>query len=226
MALYQDLNELKAELDIDPGDTSEDKKLNFLLTIASSWIEELLGRENIFYAVRTEYYSGTGTQRLLLRNRPVYTNPVPLVYLDEAGHYGQPPTAFDPITSSLVYGTDFVLELSEEGGTSRSGILVRLNDYWPKPFVRQAGLLTPFVGDSYGTIKIIYGGGYTVDNLPPIFRFACTMLIARMRMILPLGAELAGESYEDRSISVITSQKGQLTALIRPMIWGYRNWRW
>lgn len=225
MAIYSDLRQLKSELGIDRCDTSEDLNLGFFLETASSWIEEWFNRPGIFYKERTEYYNGTGTQNLLLRSRPVYTTPTIQVLVDGAGYYGSASGAFTNQNSQLTYGTDFCIQIDQEDGTSRSGILVRINNYWPRPFVRTAGLLSSFLGQQYGGVKVIYTAGYTVNNLPAVFREACNLLVARLRYIWPLGVELNSESYEDRSIGIVTSEKSKLMALVVPMLMSFRNWK-
>ena len=82
---YTDLRELKSVLQVPAGDLSEDVSLNFIIEQASRWIDELLGIRPIEKKSRTEFYAGTGTQKLLLRARPVFTTPALQVYLDEAG---------------------------------------------------------------------------------------------------------------------------------------------
>ncbi len=224
--MLTDLRELKAILEIDPDNTAEDAKLLFLAEWASDWIEELLNRKNrLFFKSRTEYYGGSGTQQLLLRARPVFTTPTIQVYSDDTGYFGSNPDGFNASTL-LTYGDDYCLVIDQDDGSSRSGILVRMQGYWFKPSVRQKGLLTPFIGNAYGNIKVVYTAGYTIDNLPSQLRAATNFLIARMRAILPLGMEVASESYEERSISLIAERRDYLLAIIKPMIYSYRNWSW
>ena len=222
--LLTDIRELKTILEIDPDNKAEDVKLNFLVEQASKLIEEYLNRPGLSFNSRTEYYNGTGSQQLLLRSRPVYTTPTIQVFIDEHGFYGSTSGSFDPQLCQLNYGTDFCLKIDQDDGTSRSGILVRLHSFWPRPGVRQQGYLSPFIGTSFGAIKIIYSAGYTVDNLPAPFRLACNALVARMRYLLPLAMELKSESYEDRAITVATEQKDYLMAIVKPMLVFYRNW--
>jgi len=222
--LLTDLTELKAILEIDPNNTTEDVKLNFLITWASAWIEEILNRPGFSYSVRTEYYNGTGTQRITLRGRPVFQSPTPQVWVDDHGYYGARSGAFDGDNEELTYGNDFTIAWDQPDGTSRSAILVRIGNYWDKPTVRSAGLLSPYIGPAFGNVKVTYAAGYTVDTLPVVFRMATNLLVARMRYLLPIGMEIGSESYEERSISVISDSKQYLTGLIRPMILPYRNW--
>ena len=221
--LYSDLNELKSILGIDRGDTSEDRNLLFYIEMVSSWIEELLNRPGFTYKSRTEYYDGTGTQKLQLRSRPVFITPTIQVYGDESAYWGSVTDSFNATTTSLTYGTDFALRIDQENGTSsRSGILIRIGDYWNKRSARVHGLLSPFLDYSYGSYKIIYTAGYSVDTLPPVFRLACNMLIARLRYVMPLAVELSSESYEERSISV---ELKPFLEEIKIMLLPYRNWK-
>ncbi len=217
--------DLKVDLDFASGDTREDAKLSFLITLASSWIFEMLGRQDVAQAARTEYYDGTGTQLLLLRHRPVLTSPTIQCWVDQSGWWGAASGAFGSSTE-LTYGTDFSLKIDQPDGTSRSGILVRLNSFWPERTLRQAGMLSPYQWTGHGCVKVTYTAGYTVATLPPLLRGACEFLVARMRYALPLGMEIGSESYEERSISLVTQQKNYLTALVKPMIWPFRNWKW
>lgn len=222
--LFSDLNEAKAILEIDPCNKAEDKKLTFILEWVSSLIEEILNRPNMSKKERTEYYQGTGSQKLLLRSRPVFTTPDIQLWLHEGGHYGSTSDAFGTGTL-LTYGSDYFLKIDQEDGTSRSGILFRLNNFWPKPSIRQGGYLSPFVWEDTGSIKVTYTAGYTVDSLPTVFRMACNLLIARMRYILPLGLELSSEHYEERSIAILGNQRRYLTSLVASMLLPYRNWK-
>jgi hypothetical protein len=224
--LLTDISELKAYLEIDPNNTAEDLKLSFLVEAVSQWIEELLNRPGLSYASRTEYYNGTGTSRLLLRSRPVFTTPTILVYEDGSGFFGSTSGSFDTGTTALTYGEGFCLQIDRDDGSSRSGILIKTRGLWEKRAVRQTGYLTPFVGPSYGSIKVVYTAGYTVDTLPASFRMAVNLLVSRLRYVLPLGLELSAESYEDRTIAIsaIAQMKNYLLSMVRPFLWPYRNW--
>ena len=226
MPILTDIKELKGILEIDPLDTSEDKKLMFLIEMASQWIEEWLDRPGLFLKARTEYYNGTNTQKLLLRSRPVFTTPTIQVFLDESGYFGSVSGSFDSSLTALTYGEDFALKVDQEDGSSRSGILIRINNLWPRPSVRQAGLLAPFIGEGFGSIKVTYTAGYYVDNLPPVFRLACNILVAQLRYMFPLGFLLASESFEERSISIHIPQKLYFLSMITPMLLPYKNWFW
>lgn len=219
--ILTDLGELKRILDIPQADTGEDAKLLILVEQASSVIEEFLGRKNkLFKKARTEYYRGTGTQKLPLKCRPVFTTPTIAVSVDQGGYWGTPSDSFDSETA-LTWAEDFTLDIDQDDGTSRSGLLIRLGDVWPRPYVRKRGYLTPYIGDDKGSVKITYTAGYTVDTLPPEFRLATNILVARLRVLFPYGYMLSSEGYEERNVSY--SVMGDLFDLIRPILWMHRN---
>lgn len=221
--ILSDLNEVKKILAIPVENTTEDVQLSLYLEFASGLIEEVLNR-SLFFRSRTEYYDGTGTQRLNLRSRPVYTTPAIEVWHDRDGWYGSNSDAFQG--NPMTYGRDFCLVIDQDNGTSRSGILIRINDVWPRFSYREQGYLSPFVKKGMGNIKVIYTAGYTVDDLPAPLRAACDLLVARYRYVFPLGMELSSESYEERSISNMANARDYLLSLIKPMVYPYRNWSW
>ena len=221
-----DLPSLKSWLDLDPDYTVEDKNLLWFIELASEWIEEILGRRGrIFKRSRTEYYNGTGTQKLPLKSRPVFTTPTIQCWVDRYGFYGQTDDSFESEESELTYGNEFVLQVDQDDGTSRSGILLRRNRFWLKRFVREPGYLSPYVDDPHGNVKVTYTAGYDLDNLPMVLRAATIKLVASIRYLFPLGMELGSESYQERSISVLADKKDYLTGMVKEMILPYRNWK-
>ncbi len=178
------------------------------------------------YQQYTRFYSGNNRAKLPLKDRPVFSVPPIQVWVDQnQGSFGQSPGSFSG--APLVQGIDFCLQVDQADGiSSRSGLLVALNNWWPRPYIRSWGSLSPFPGPNMGNIKVVYYAGYTVDALPAVIRMACNLLITRLRYILPLGMALGSESYEERSIGLIDQQKDYLTSLIKPMIWNFRNWKW
>ena len=217
--LFTDIRELKKVLDIPSDDTQEDAALSLYIEQASSWLSELLNRNGMDYKTRTEYYRGTATQKLLLRSRPVYTQGL-VVNVDQTGYYGSSSGAFAD-TTQYTYGVDYCLQIDQEDGTSRCGILLRINDVWWKPSARQRGLLSPFLVPDLGSIRVTYTAGYTVDNLPAIFRTACNLLVAKLRYLFPLGMELGSDGYEEKSIGMVAERKDYLLALVKPMLLPY-----
>jgi len=224
MPLMTDLIELKTILEIPFENTQEDSKLLFLMEYATSWIEEILNRPGLFYRQRTEYYNGTGTQKLLLKSRPVFPENMQ-VYVNQQGYYGANSGAFQSNTQ-LTYGSNYVLWIDQDDGSSRNGILLRINGYWPRPFARQQGWLTSFISQDTGSVKVVYYGGYTVDSLPSQLRLACNILVSKMRYLMPVGMELSSEGYEERSISIVNKEKDYLLSTVKDLILTYRNWKW
>jgi len=226
--IITDLREIKTVLDMDPSNTAQDAKLLLYAEWATNIINTYLGRaaNGIDYKSRTQYYLGTGTQKLLLRNRPVYPSPsgsysALAVYVDQGGYFGTASGAFDS-TTLLTYGTDYTLQIDQDDGSSRSGILIRVSNYWPKPTVRQQGLLSPFIGPDTGSIKVIYTAGWTLDTLPAAFRMAANMVISQLNLLFPLGMWLTGESYEERSVSYTPLYWWNL---LDGILGPYRNWK-
>ncbi len=222
----QDLNELKSMLEIDPEDTEEDKKLLFLIEYASDMIESILDRK-LFYRTGTEYYCGSGTQKLLLNRRPVYDPTSIVVLLNTNGYFGSDPSPNGDV-QPLVYGVGYCLQIdnpeSKYGDVSNCGILIRIGDYWNKQYVRQYPLLSPYIDQSYGNIQVTYTAGYTFDTLPAQIRMAMVFLVGRLRFLLPVGFELSGDTYEERSVSIASPQTQYLLGMVRAMLFPYKNW--
>jgi len=105
-------------------------------------------------------------------------------------------------------------------------MLIRINNAWPKLRVRQQGYLFPYISKSFGIIKVTYTAGYTANTLPAVLRMALNLLSAKLYRLWPEGVAVTSESYEERSISVMDSEKDYLLKTIRPMIYSFKNYRW
>lgn len=222
--LFQDLRELKSLLEIDSDDSSEDKFIMFLNEYVAGLFTETLNHDFDFKA-RTRYYDGTGTSKLILKHRPVFTTPTIQTWVDDSGFFGEASGAFASSTL-LTYGTDYFLQVDQDDGTSRSAILVRNRATWNKPSYRQAGYLTSYLGPSNGNVKVTYTAGYTLDTLPSPFRLCAAVVVARLRHLLPMGFFLTSESYEERAVSYWLNDRSMLRGIINEMIGTYRNWKW
>ena len=222
--LFTDLIELKVALEIDPDDKSEDARLNIWLKAACDIIESYLGRP-LYRQERTEYYGGSGTQKLSLRATPVWAAPAPQVWVDQGGNFGAASGAF-PDTKKLTYGTDFTLWLdSDDGARSDRGILIRHGGHWNKVGVRQAGLLSPFIQENPGTIKVTYTGGRYAEDLPYDLVLAAIQATARIRFMMPLGLSVTGDSYEGRSVSIQGGDRNFILGQIKHLLGRYRRRR-
>lgn len=222
--LFCDLVETKAILEIDAQDTSEDVKLSFFISQVSSRIGKYLGRED-FYDLkeRTEYFAGSGTDKLQLHAYPAFLSPTPRVWVDESGLFGSGSGEFDS-TKELTYGDDFSLFL-DRTDRSEIGWLIRRNSLWPKPSARQRGYLSPFIVEGYGQIKVTYTGGWTPDTIPEGIRMAAVTGVARLRQMFPLGMPLTGESYEDRSVSYAIQDRDWLYGSVKNLLFPWRRHR-
>lgn len=218
--LWTDLKTLKQLLEIDPNDTSQDWLLCHFNNWTTDILETLLNRD-FTQKTRTWYYQGTGTQKLILIHRPVQPSSLE-VTISDVGYFG-----FGDFSggTSLVLGVDYTIKPDRDDGWSNEAILYRINDTWPKPCYRQAGLLSPFVGPDLGSVQVVYTAGYTIDTLPQQLKMAAEMLVTKMSYYFPLGLEVTGESYIDRSISLSPEQRDYLMGAIKHFIWAYRNWK-
>jgi hypothetical protein len=228
-ASLTDIIEVKKILQIPLEDHSLDYALNYYIITATSMIGEFLNRPNLYKQSRTEFYCGTGTQKLLLNCRPVFIDPEPVVYEDLTGVWGQEEDSFSG--DALDFGGDYGVWLDTTDTTSgimdrsRCGILVRKSSYWQRPIVRQTGFLSPFVGAAYGNIKITYTGGYTLDDMPPMMRMAAIELVGRMKYLFPVAVPISSESYEERHITFSLGERNYLMGQCKHLLSSFRNWR-
>lgn len=231
--LWTDLTEIKGLMQIDPDDHSEDFTLNLYIQWATDILQEVLDRD-ISYKTRTLVYPGTGNQKLLARHRPIYptqapdkASTLPFTALEvkvlQGANWGEAPSGFTGV-DPLTYGVDYALRVDLDDGGSREAILYRLNNYWPRPFMRQAGLLSSFVGPDMGSVQVTSTAGYTIDMLPSTLHMAADWLITKLAYLFPLGTQLSSESYIDRSIGLNENQRRWLIGSLRPMILFHKNW--
>ena len=227
--LLTDILECKKILQIPLEDHSQDYALNYYIMTAVDMIGEFLNRPNFYKKSRTEYYNGTGTQKLLLNSRPVYISPEPVVKTDLTGAWGEDSDAFSG--DALEFGTDYAVWLDEVNPAtgvmdrSRCGILVRKSAYWDKPIIRQQGFLSPFVGQAFGNIQIVYTAGYTLDNMPPRVRMATIELVGRMKYLFPVAVPISSESYEERHITFSIGEKNYLFGQCKHLLSSMRNYK-
>ncbi len=152
------------------------------------------GTAGLFCPTYTEFYSGNGSRQLVLKHRPVRS--ITSVYEDRGGYFGEPATAFAAPTL-LVAGTDYVLKRdnASENEASLSGIVLRLNQVWPRPSAQVMGLLTLAASGGTGNVKITYVAGY-LRYLSEVM-LATNMLVAQLRKSAQDGAPMMSENYND-----------------------------
>lgn len=180
---------VKVLLGIDADDESQDALLAQLLAGVEAVVEGYCHRE-FASSTRTEYHTGSGGHRLLLRRRPVSS--VAAVYLDVNGYFGQAAGAFATATL-LTPGVDYVLEL-DAASAAPTGALRRLGGgggaagswhSWPAgPYPDgPAGTLTegrsgPVWPAVPGCLKVTYTAGFSA--MPADLMLAVDQIAARV----------------------------------------------
>lgn len=163
----------------------------------------------------TEYYNGTGTPDLWLRERPVHS--IASIYEDSGAYWGNASGAFASATQ-LTDGTDFsLMQENERAEESESGLVLRIGSVWPSS-TRQGGTLVAAQRYGVGNIKVTYTAGYA--NLPWNIRKACHGLVEEMRLTAGKGGPMQSESmdyytYQRMSASELKEQLPSVRSLLR-----------
>lgn len=171
-----------------------------------------------------EYYSGTGSRVLWLRQRPALE--VVSVHLDDSGYAGALETAFGERTR-LTVGTDFALLRDGDrlATGAHSGRLVRLHDVWPRPVTRADPLLAAAPGEAFGNIRVSYFAGYV--SLPDDVALATMQVVAAIRRTRLAGRDILSETIDEyryalSSAAEVTRVLPDVHRLLSP----YRTWEW
>jgi hypothetical protein len=100
----------------------------------------------------------------------------------------------------LVPGEDYCLVVDQPDGSSRQGVLQRVNNVWPKRLVRTWDMLSPFYLNNIGDVQVNYTAGYA--TVPKELSLVAELIISMLKSTMPWGGRfLQGESYEERSVS-------------------------
>lgn len=179
--------------------------------------------QGVFVRGYTEYYSGNGTNELLLKHIPVQS--ITNVWLDPAGYYGNPSGAFASSTL-LTEGVDYVLDRDDasESDQSRSGMLIKIGGtIWPRPAARTLGLLTLTRTNPHGNIKVQYVGGYS--RLLGDVVLATNQLVAQLRSNAVDGGPLGREQYDYYSYQRIAAdlESGAMGS-VKQLLKRYKHW--
>lgn len=202
------------------SDTSLDAVLAVLIPQADAIIKGYLQRE-IEQATYTEYYSGSGNQVIVLNQTPVQS--ITSVNEDPDGYFGDGTDAF-PAASLLTEGTDYVLRKDDATATevSKSGILYRIRNAWPRPSSRLRGQLASAPGLGLGNIKVVYVAGWA--TVPADIQFAANMLVTSMLEARKLSGRLESESIEDYSYTLSGSEdEAQLLDSVKGSLSRYKR---
>ncbi|MEO2090703.1 MAG: hypothetical protein ABGY75_14555 [Gemmataceae bacterium] len=201
MASLITLDRLKTLLEIPAGDTSRDEVLSLLGEQVSGVVEEYCGRQ-FGQSTYSEFYSGDNSPLLVLRQRPVLA--ITSVWVDGAGWWGQ---GADPFAAdTLLDATGYAVEADQPDGSSRCGLLRRVDDVWPRPFQWEQGVLTGRapggVQGETGNIKVVYSAGYA--SVPSPVQLAVAIGVSRFLKTLKAGGLVAGETTPGYSYSLFT----------------------
>lgn len=189
-----DLATIKRFIGLCHSDTARDEQLEMFRETAEATIKAYVKRD-LESQEYTEYYSGTNSQVLVLRQRPV--TEVETVHQDDAGFSGFGETPF-PSDSLLTAGEDYVLDVDQGSATSKSGILYRINAFWPMADrYRHPNTLSATLGPKFGNIRVVYTAGYT--TIPLDLQYAVCWTVVFMSRTIKLAGLIKEEKIGDYS---------------------------
>lgn len=121
------------------------------------------GENGIFVKKVTQYYNGNNQSAFQLKHRPVRS--VSALYFDADGYYGQGTDAFSS-DDLLTAGTDYYLDIDQDDGTSRSGMVWKASGTWYGRVRSYQGMLLGRTVDGTGNIKATYTPGFLTIPYP------------------------------------------------------------
>lgn len=172
---------LKVYLGIASDVTTEDDRLNALLSATEQSIEKWLGRKMLSTA-RTEYFSGSGRSLLILGQRPVTA--VSTVRVDQNGYGGHGSDAFAADTEWEL-GVDF-FPRSLAADESNPGMLEAIGGVWP---------------EGQQNIKVTYTAGYS--TIPDDFQNALHVICGEAYAMIAKGGKVTSETLGQYSYSLL-----------------------
>lgn len=191
MPVYTTRSNVKTHLGLASEDTSLDALIDLLLLEVDEVINGYTGRGDLTSSQATEYYDGTGRERLILRRRPVTA--VAGIWVDQAAYYGNAAGAF-PSTSEWTSGTDFALPRSD-ASEGNGGILIAIRN----PDFGGGGIWP----EGRGNIKVTYTAGYA--TIPKDLTLAATNLTVLLVNASEKGQILSGETIGSYSYQLLTA---------------------
>lgn len=204
--------------------SSEDTALTAWVSQVDRLIKSYV-KQNLEEATYTEYYWGSGTRELVLRQRPVQS--ITSLYEDGDGYFGY---GSDPFTSAdlLTAGTDYALSRdSSATEASKTGIVYRLGSAWPRSSVIQGGNLTGSGEPGLGNIKVTYVGGWSTANLPADLTLAANQLVGVIRRAAAAGGTVQSESLDYYSVTYKSDAEAMTTlGDVKQILSRYREWIW
>jgi len=214
---------VKTHLSIASADTSQDALLTQLLAGADAAIKQYFNQD-LETTTRTEFMVGTGTPKLVLRQRPVQS--ITSLYLDSSAYYGEASGAF-PASTLLVAGRDYCLQRDANSTSekSMSGIVVKIGGVWTGANEKIRGLLTQGIVAGVGNIKVTYISGYV--TIPADLVLACHQMVSILRQGAQQGGPLQQESldYYSYQLAAATPDSSPMGS-VKQLLSGYKPWDW
>lgn len=190
-------------------DSFGDTRLQLLVDSAVAAAEAYC-RRPLRQATAVEYYDGTGSDVIRLRNWPV--SAVTDVRVDRNGGYGQlsntfgTDTVLDPATNYSFEGTSGRLILAGQSNAFTPGFPPYMSN---RPLMARSGLWAGVVtgGMGYaswpvgrGNVRVSYTGGYPTAS--PALLGAIAEIVSYQSRAIPAGGRLGGsESFIDTSVT-------------------------
>jgi hypothetical protein len=202
---------VKGVLEIPESDTTKDSLLRQLITEVSGLVEEVCGRK-FGTATYTEFYSGDNSSMLVLAQRPVTA--IVNLWEDEDGYWGAGSVDAFNADHLLVSGRDYALAKDQPDGSSRSGLVYRINGTWSRPYQTAAGNLSAAAPFGTGNIKVTYTAGF--GAVPAAVELAVQTAVGRVMQSMRHGGLVSGESYSDYSYTLAVGQARQDGLLALP----------
>lgn len=245
-------NNVKQFMNIATATTTYDAVIDDFIPRVSELIHQELDYIPERQSPTAEYHSGNGTNRLVLKNMPVYS--ITNIWLDSDGYFGQGTNSPFATADLLTSGSDYALMLDSQDvdGTaiSKSGIVLRTGSgNSAGSAVSSYGLHTgqlftqgasgPAWPRGHGNIKVSYVCGYV--QLPAALTHAATVAVSewvqRVRQAASGGEAVAGPISSERlgdysvSYAVIAEtaaellEGGGLSPTVRAMLSKFRRIR-
>ena len=171
-------------------------------------LKDLLHQEIESPVSYTEYHDGMNSPSFRVRQRPLVS--ITNLYEDSDGAYGLGVNAF-PASTLLTSGTDYTFRPDQPDGSSKTGLVYRVNGFWAGAVSYGAGgvwwgsgpstgLLSAGLQPALGTIKITYVGGYS--TIPPDLILTEILVVSKIRQMKTYGAAIQSEGYEGYNYSL------------------------
>lgn len=190
MAVILDLPEYRTLAGITVA--TNDAALQMILNEVNGALTHAI-RQPLESTTYTEYYDAPYTDRLVLRQWPVTTVTTVKVAQNSSGD----PAKFTTDTLWTQY-VDYVVEVDQSNGSSRSGLLRSTRGYWGMQQAHPMGRLASRMTADYRAVQVVYVAGY--DQIPQSLKSAALLMTSRLFHLrkfglMPGSASLNGASY-------------------------------